>query len=211
MVTHILRSDTDPIVLARLRAVNRAMRDAVDATGLRVKEWTPEEAAERGCLDTLKHKLQTGRLNECTVYESSVCEYAAKEGQLEVLQWAHANGCPWNEMTCAFAAGKGKLEAIQWLHANGCPWAESTCQWAADGGHLEVLQWLRTNGCPWNEETCSNAAFCGQLGVLQWAHANGCPWDWQHCVSRCKFGADSESDHLDVLAWLNENKPMAPP
>ena len=80
VVTHVLRSDTDPIVLARLRAVNRAMRDAVDATGLRVKEWSSEEAAERGCLDTLKHKLQTGRLNECTVYESSVCEYAAKGG-----------------------------------------------------------------------------------------------------------------------------------
>ena len=80
VVTHILRADIDPIVLARLRAVNRAMRDAVDATGLRVKEWSSEEAAERGCLDTLKHKLQTGRLNECTVYESSVCEYAAKGG-----------------------------------------------------------------------------------------------------------------------------------
>ena len=80
VATHIFRSDSDPIVLARLRAVNRAMRDAVDATGLRVKEWSSEEAAERGCLDTLKHKLQTGRLNECTVYESSVCEYAAKGG-----------------------------------------------------------------------------------------------------------------------------------
>ena len=80
VVTHILRFVPDTVVLALLRAVNRAMRDAVDATGLRVKEWSSEEAAERGCLDTLKHKLQTGRLNECTVYESSVCEYAAKGG-----------------------------------------------------------------------------------------------------------------------------------
>ena len=55
VVTHVLRSDTDPIVLARLRAVNRAMRDAVDQTGLSVDELPAEEAAELGCLETLKH------------------------------------------------------------------------------------------------------------------------------------------------------------
>ena len=53
VVTHILRADTDPIVLARLRAVNRAMRDAVDKTGLLVEELSAEEAAQCGYLDTL--------------------------------------------------------------------------------------------------------------------------------------------------------------
>ena len=62
VVTHILRSDTDPIVLARLKAVNCAMRDAVEKTGLRVEEMTTDVAAELGYLDTLKHKLQKGRL-----------------------------------------------------------------------------------------------------------------------------------------------------
>ena len=86
VVTHILRTDTDPIVLARLRAVNRAMRDAVDKTGLLVEELSAEKAAERGCLDTLKHKLQKGRLE-------NVCTSAAHHGQLEVLQWLRATGC----------------------------------------------------------------------------------------------------------------------
>ena len=45
VVTHILRSDTDPIVLARLKAVSRAMRDAVERTGLRVVERTTGLAA----------------------------------------------------------------------------------------------------------------------------------------------------------------------
>ena len=56
VVTHFLRSDTDPTVLARLRAVNRAMRDAVDAVdmkGLLVEELSAEEAAQCGYLDTL--------------------------------------------------------------------------------------------------------------------------------------------------------------
>ena len=62
VIQHILRSDTDPIVLARLKAVNCAMRDAVEKTGLRVEEMTTDVAAELGYLDTLKHKLQKGRL-----------------------------------------------------------------------------------------------------------------------------------------------------
>jgi len=29
---------------------------------------------------------------------------------------------------------------LQWARANGCPWDEDTCTSAAQGGHLEVLQ-----------------------------------------------------------------------
>ena len=83
VVTHILRSDTDPIVLARLKAVSRAMRDAVERTGLRVVERTSGLAAGTGCLDTIQHKLKKGRLDK-----SEVCKFAARGGQLEVLQWA---------------------------------------------------------------------------------------------------------------------------
>ena len=81
------------------------------------------------------------------------------------------------------AAEGGHLEVLQWARANGCPWDEKTCWRAAEGGHLEVLQWARTNGCPWNEGTCSAAALGGHLEVLQWARANGCPWDRWTCTA----------------------------
>ena len=45
VVKHILRCVTDTIVLARLKAVSRAMRDAVERTGLRVVERTTGLAA----------------------------------------------------------------------------------------------------------------------------------------------------------------------
>jgi hypothetical protein len=145
VATHIFRSDSDPIVLARLRAVNRAMRHAVDQTGLRVAEMTTWEAAELGFLETLQHKLEKGRLDKW-----KVCEFAAKGGQLELLQWARANGCLWGNSTCTFAAQGGHLEVLQWARANGCRWDGDTCSMAAGKGHLEVLQWARANGCPWN-------------------------------------------------------------
>ena len=56
-----------------------------------------------------------------------------------MLQWARANGCPWDEWTCWFAAKGGQLEVLQWAHANGCPWDHRTCANAAEGGHFELL------------------------------------------------------------------------
>ena len=46
------------------------------------------------------------------------------------------------------AARGGHLGVLQWARANGCPWDGETCELAASGGHLEVLRWARANGCP---------------------------------------------------------------
>ena len=48
------------------------------------------------------------------------CTAAAKKGHLEVLQWAHENGCPWNEETWTYA----KSHCRQYLIEHGCPGAE---------------------------------------------------------------------------------------
>ena len=54
----------------------------------------------------------------------------------------------WSARTCAIIAKVGKLEVLQWARANGCPWDEyNTCSAAERRGHLEVLQWV-ANGCP---------------------------------------------------------------
>ncbi|EEH50899.1 uncharacterized protein MICPUCDRAFT_54935 [Micromonas pusilla CCMP1545] len=46
------------------------------------------------------------------------------------------------------AAERGHLEMLQWARANGAPWDERTCAKAARGGHLEMLQWAKAMGCP---------------------------------------------------------------
>ena len=76
---------------------------------------------------------------------------------------------------CLKVAALGELKLLQWARANGAPWNVWTCTYAAEGGHLEVLQWARANGAPWDERTCANAAKGGHLEVLQWAKANGAP------------------------------------
>ena len=70
---------------------------------------------------------------------------AARSGRLDVLKYAHENGCPWNEETCAIAAEYGHLDILKYLHKNGCPWDGRTWSSAYE---KPIKKWLRKNGCP---------------------------------------------------------------
>lgn len=49
------------------------------------------------------------------------CEYPDKmSSHLEVLQWARAHGCPWNEDNCIWRY-HGQLLMLQWARDNSCP------------------------------------------------------------------------------------------
>ena len=76
------------------------MRDAVASTDRAIKEHTSMEAAERGCLGTLKHQHSRGRLEE--IY--FLCLAAARYGQHEILQWQREKGCPWDVALCMQSA-----------------------------------------------------------------------------------------------------------
>ena len=52
------------------------------------------------------------------------------------------------EMTCRFAALCGHLNMLKYAHEEGCPWDKRTCSRAAEEGHKEVLEWAIANGCP---------------------------------------------------------------
>ena len=114
---------------------------------------------------------------------------------------------------CKLAASNGYLNLIKWARANCCPWDEETCYYAAQGGHLQVLQWLRTNGCPWDSGTCTCAASGGHLVVLKWARDNGCPYNAFSCLCSAKTSfmeavVEGEGDWQglsDVLEWLRAN------
>ena len=65
---------------------------------------------------------------------------ATSGGHLAVLQWLHAQGCPWGEGTCCEAAKGGDLELLQWARAHGCPWALQLCELV---GTADVKAWIR--------------------------------------------------------------------
>jgi hypothetical protein len=71
------------------------------------------------------------------VPDHSLYHLAAGGGHLNVLQYLHENGFPWDEGTCQSAA-EGD---------HGCPWDERTCWFAECQGHADVLRWAIDNGC----------------------------------------------------------------
>ena len=130
-------------------------------------------------------------LEKCSEYRKArFCEQMARKGNLELLKYAHENGCPWDRSTCSSAAQNGHLECLKYLHENGCPWDDWTCSSAAFNGHLECLKYAHEIGCPWGVYTCSNAAENGHLECLKYAHENGCPWDEDTCDDQERLKQD---------------------
>jgi len=95
---------------------------------------------------------------------------AVRHNHLKVVEWGrlHATAFSWGGTCSAAAAGAGHLELLQWAHAQGAPWDEYTCSNAAQGGHLELLQWARAQNppAPWDERICWGAAQGGHLELL---------------------------------------------
>ena len=69
--------------LERFASYTDALRDALGELR-RVKELSPDEAAERGCLSTLRSLHRRGHA-ELT---ADLCASAARGGQFEVLEWS---------------------------------------------------------------------------------------------------------------------------
>ena len=125
----------DPADLAVLRAVSKGMRDAVDATGRKVKEFKEDDAVERGYLSTLKCLRRRGLLSD----ERLLCAAAARAGDLEALKaLRRVENFPWGVSTCGFAALGGHLETLKWARENGAPWTENTRRLAAEKGYVEA-------------------------------------------------------------------------
>ncbi len=164
----------------------------------KMKGFNMNTVCEYAALNGHLSVLQWARENGCE-WNSNTCAFAAKNGHLSVLQWSHKNGCEWNSNTCAFAAKNGHLPVLQWACANGCKWDNWTCAYAALNGHLSVLQWVRANGCKWDNWTCAYAARNGHLSVLQWARANGCSWDNK------TYAYAKKNNHPELLKWALEN------
>ena len=128
-------------------------------------------------------------------WDNFTCSNAALNGHLEVLQYAHYNGCKWDAWTCSNAALNGHSEVLKFAHENGCPWSEHTCSNAALNGHLNILEYAHVKGCPWNEFTCSNAALNGHMEVLVYAFTRSCPWNSYTCSNAAQNG------HLNILKY----------
>lgn len=76
----------------------------------------------------------------------AICAAAAEGGQLEMLKYLRAKEYPWNEYVCVNAARNGHLNVLDWAMMNGCdfPNCRSRAAWAAtENNQTKVLKYLQ--------------------------------------------------------------------
>ena len=58
------------------------------------------------------------------------------------FKYCVANKCPINEYACEYAAENGNLEMLKYLRKKKAPWDFRTASWAAAKGHLHIFEYL---------------------------------------------------------------------
>ena len=85
----------------------------------------------------------------------NLCFYAAKYNKSDFLKWARQKNYPWNTYVCDTAAKNGHLEILQWLRGVGrdwkndgigqCPISNNICRCIQVSSHREIQNWIYEN------------------------------------------------------------------
>ena len=125
---------------------------------------------EMSSISTLEFVWENKSLWRSWWDEPHFCSKVAKTNKLELLKWAREEKeCEWEQDTIYAAAFHGNLEMVKYCVANGCPIHVSACEFAARNGHLEILKYLHEEvKAPWDSDTASSAAENGHLHILEY-------------------------------------------
>jgi len=148
-------------------------------------------------------KFDDGRVKD----QASFCSQVARTNKLELLKWVReVKKCEWDERTIKVAAIGGNLEMLKYCFANGCPYdeQESCCQ-ATGKGHLDCLRFLFAKVKPSREtemNAAETAAAYGQLDILKYFVEERKVPDYEkaECVLH-----SVRKGHLDCVKYLVED------
>jgi hypothetical protein len=101
------------------------------------------------------------------------CRQVAQTNKLELLKWAREEKkCEWDEKTIIKAAYVGNLEMLKYCFANGCPYDEQeSSRNAAGRGYLDCLRFLFDKVKPsrkTEKKAAETAAQYGRLNILKY-------------------------------------------
>jgi hypothetical protein len=138
-----------------------------------------------------------------TLFGESTINVAAKQGNLEMIQYCLAKNCPMNgKVACARAASGGSLECLKYLHEEvQAPWNYETASQAAENGHLHILEYLvERKYDEFNGLACKFAAKNGHLNCLKYLHETAkAPWD----SDAVRYAL--ENNHSECSQYLLDN------
>jgi len=135
--------------------------------------------------------------------------YAARGGQLHVLEWLRKKSEPWPLDVLLEAASFGQLHVLKWARENGCPWPDTSDDILARRGivwmvlfaptrQLEILQW--DSGYPIRQVeviyALKVAALKTNIEALQWL--------WGQRQARCCKNLLVYAGDTTTLQWLRD-------
>ena len=156
------------------------------------------QVAQTNKLELLKwvREVKNCDWNEMTI------NTVAYKGNLDMIKYCVANGCPFFSDVCAGAALKGRLECLKYLHEEAkAPWDYDTAMFAACRGHLHILEYLvEQKYDAYRKSACSVAAAAGNLDCLKFLHETAkAPWD-------CRaVEVAHENNRSECLQYLLDN------
>ena len=137
----------------------------VDVSKLR---WYISECSSISTLELAWNNFEWGgKLDDGTVADQAwFCSQVAQTNELELLKWVReVKKCEWGECTINKAAYVGNLEMLKYCFANGCPYDETTaCPVATQKGHLDCLRFLFEKVKPSRETEKEAALWAAQYG-----------------------------------------------
>jgi len=170
--------------------------------------WYVHECSSISTLEYMWNIISWGRkFDDGTVKDQAwFCQQVVRTNKLELLKWVkEEKKCEWDEKTINDAASVGNLEMLKYCFANGCPYdeQESSCN-AAEEGHLDCLRFLFDKVKP-SRKTETTAAHMatqeGQLHILKYFVEER--KISRELISACLLDA-SGYGHLDCLKYLLE-------
>ena len=73
---------------------------------------------------------------------------AVDKGHYWIIDWCIENNIEWRDKyICEYAARDGKLEMLIWLREQECPWNSQVIRQAIDNKHLDILEYAIENNC----------------------------------------------------------------
>jgi len=116
---------------------------------------------------------------------------------IDCLIYAHEQGCPWNERTAMLAVSHRNRLAVNYMHAQGFEFPTDFVTKCVEKGGLEMLHCAHKLALPWDEGTVRSAVSRGKIDCLKYLVEHQCPVP----VDVCKDAGQAGS--LPMLQYLH--------
>jgi hypothetical protein len=154
-------------------------------------------AVEVGALQLVKWFIKNG------VTSPEYCRVAAKNNQIEILEFLENDSQDWPE-SINFAAQNGNLAIMKWLVTRkNVAITRNTMVRAIRSGCKDVIEYVHESGIDWDVGLSAGAAGNDTTEILKWIVDKGCPMSFRLCIISAACQKREEN-----IKWLTKEKNM---